>query len=140
MNDSDPPSGTLKELATYLAGRREAILTAWRRAVDADPGLTTASTTTRAQFVDHIPAVLGAFEARLTADLAAERAKAREEEKESAAEHGLHRWQLDVSWWVIRGLERLGLVWNVRVPSTEQLERRRIHTPDKIYGPGLDAR
>ena len=93
MHDSEPPSGTLKELAVQLARRREAILTAWRRAVDADPGLTTASTTTRAQFVDHIPAVLGAFEARLTADRATERAKAREEEKESAAEHGLHRWQ-----------------------------------------------
>lgn len=93
MHDSEPPSSTLKELAVYLAERREAILTAWRRAVDADPGLTTASTTTRAQFVDHIPAVLDAFEARLSAERATERAKAREEEKESAAEHGLHRWQ-----------------------------------------------
>jgi hypothetical protein len=27
---------------------------------------------------------------------------------------------------VIRGLERLGLVWNVRRPTPEQLERRRV--------------
>jgi signal transduction histidine kinase len=93
MHDSEHVSSTLKALAAYLAERREAILTAWRRAVDADPDLATASTTTRAQFVDHIPAVLDAFEMRLSAELASDRAKAREEEKESAAEHGLHRWQ-----------------------------------------------
>ena len=52
-------SGTeaLKQLANYLAERREIILAAWRQAVDGDPSLTTASTITRAQFIDHIPAV-----------------------------------------------------------------------------------
>src|SRR4051812_13099483 len=93
MTPPETPSAPLRQIAAWLGERREAILAAWRRAVDADPGLTTASTTSRAQFVDHIPAVLDAFEARLSADLAAERARAREEEKESAAEHGLHRWQ-----------------------------------------------
>ena len=93
MNNSEPASAALKELATFLAQRREAILSAWRRAVDADPELTTASTITRAQFIDHIPAVLDAFEWRLSAQLATERAQARQEQKESAAEHGLHRWQ-----------------------------------------------
>jgi stearoyl-CoA desaturase (Delta-9 desaturase) len=44
----------------------------------------------------------------------------------SSARHGLLRGQVDVSWLVIRGLERLGLVWNVRRPSTEQMERRRL--------------
>ena len=48
---------------------------------------------TRAQFIDHIPAVLDAFEWRLSAELTTEHARAREEQKESAAEHGLHRWQ-----------------------------------------------
>ena len=43
-----------------------------------------------------------------------------------SARHGLHRGQLDVSWWVIRGLEKLGLVWNVRVPDEAQLGRRRL--------------
>jgi stearoyl-CoA desaturase (delta-9 desaturase) len=42
-----------------------------------------------------------------------------------SARHGLHRWQLDVSWWVIRGLEKAGLVWDVRTPDVPQLERRR---------------
>ena len=46
----------------------------------------------------------------------------------SAVQHecGLRRWQLDMSWWVIRGLEKLGLVWNVRVPDERQRERRRL--------------
>ena len=43
-----------------------------------------------------------------------------------SARHGLHRWQLDASWWVIRGLEKLRLVWNVKVPDVAQLERRRL--------------
>jgi stearoyl-CoA desaturase (Delta-9 desaturase) len=44
-----------------------------------------------------------------------------------SARHGLERWQLDVSWWVIRGLEKLRLVSNVKVPDAAQLERRRAH-------------
>ena len=42
----------------------------------------------------------------------------------ASARHGLRRFQLDPSWWVIRGLEKLGLVWDVKVPSPAQLERR----------------
>ncbi|MDQ2969206.1 MAG: fatty acid desaturase [Actinomycetota bacterium] len=44
----------------------------------------------------------------------------------ASARHGLQRWQLDVSWWVIRGLEKLGLVWNVKVPDADQIGRRRL--------------
>jgi signal transduction histidine kinase len=89
----EPASAPLKDLAGFLSERREAILTAWRRAVDGDPELTTASTITRAQFIDHIPAVLDAFAWRLSAQHEAEQVQAREEQKESSAEHGLHRWQ-----------------------------------------------
>ncbi len=93
MNDPRSETAATRELAAFLAKRRDAILTAWRQAVDADPELTTASTITREQFIDHIPAVLDAFQWRLRAQHPAERAEAREEQKESAAEHGLHRWQ-----------------------------------------------
>jgi stearoyl-CoA desaturase (Delta-9 desaturase) len=44
----------------------------------------------------------------------------------ASARHGLDRFQLDPSWWLIRGLERLGLVWDVRVPDDRQRERRRL--------------
>ena len=43
-----------------------------------------------------------------------------------SARHGLDEGQIDVSWWVIRGLERIGLVWNVKVPDAAQLDRRRV--------------
>jgi stearoyl-CoA desaturase (Delta-9 desaturase) len=43
-----------------------------------------------------------------------------------SARHGLGRLQLDPSWWVISGLEKLGLVWNVKVPDAAQIERRRL--------------
>jgi hypothetical protein len=39
-----------------------------------------------------------------------------------SARHGLLPWQLDVSWWVIRGLERIGLAWDVWLPRPERLE------------------
>lgn len=44
----------------------------------------------------------------------------------SSARHGLDRFQLDVSWWTIRGLETLGLVWDVKRPDEAQKARRRV--------------
>jgi stearoyl-CoA desaturase (delta-9 desaturase) len=46
----------------------------------------------------------------------------------ASARHGLHRFQIDVSWWVIRAMEKLRLVWDVKVPDARQLERRRIQS------------
>lgn len=43
-----------------------------------------------------------------------------------SARHGLGRRQLDPSWWTIRALERLGLVWNVKVPNAERRARRAV--------------
>jgi stearoyl-CoA desaturase (delta-9 desaturase) len=47
----------------------------------------------------------------------------------ASARHGLHRFQIDVSWWVIRALEKLRLVWDVKVPNEVQLRRRRLRAP-----------
>jgi stearoyl-CoA desaturase (delta-9 desaturase) len=44
----------------------------------------------------------------------------------SSARHGLDPRQLDIAWLTIRGLERLGLAWNVRLPDESQRERRRL--------------
>jgi stearoyl-CoA desaturase (Delta-9 desaturase) len=44
----------------------------------------------------------------------------------ASAKHGLDRWQIDVSWWVIRALEKLRLVWDVKRPGPEQRARRRV--------------
>ena len=39
----------------------------------------------------------------------------------TSARHGLRRTQIDPSYAVIRVLERLGLVWNVKQPRAEQI-------------------
>jgi len=84
----------LAALAAHLGARREAILAAWRQAVDADPQLASASTLSKAQFVDHIPLMLDTFEQRLRAQASPqEKRAATEEQRESAAAHGLQRWQ-----------------------------------------------
>jgi signal transduction histidine kinase len=83
----------LAELARHLAVRRRAILANWQRSVEDDPELSSSSSLSRAQFNDHIPQVLDAFERRLQAEDPVEKVVAFEDEKSSAAEHGLHRWQ-----------------------------------------------
>jgi len=40
-----------------------------------------------------------------------------------SARHGLEWWQLDGTYWILRGLERLGLVWDLRVPSRRAVRR-----------------
>jgi stearoyl-CoA desaturase (delta-9 desaturase) len=44
----------------------------------------------------------------------------------SSARHGLDRLQLDLSWWTIRALEKVGLAWDVKLPVASQLARRRL--------------
>ena len=88
-----PPIETqLTALAEHLATRRPAILQAWRKVVDADPELSTASSLPKSQFYDHIPDLLDTFDRKLRAwrrpDSAAD-----EQVKDGAANHGLQRWQ-----------------------------------------------
>jgi signal transduction histidine kinase len=90
---ADDTSGHLRAIASSLARQRADILRRWHALVDADPELSTASSISRAQFYDHIPQVLEAFERRLSARDEEDKAAAQAEEKRSAAEHGLHRWQ-----------------------------------------------
>jgi stearoyl-CoA desaturase (Delta-9 desaturase) len=45
----------------------------------------------------------------------------------TSARHGLRWWQIDVSYWVIWTLERLGLAWDVKLPTIHaQHQRRRV--------------
>ena len=93
------PSGSpelkpaLVALARHLGTRRRAILATWQRSIESDPELGSSTSLSRAQFNDHIPQLLDAFERRLQAEDPIEKELAFEEEKNSAAEHGLHRWQ-----------------------------------------------
>jgi signal transduction histidine kinase len=92
VSDSQP-NDVLTGLASHLRARRQLLLDAWRRAVDADPELRAAATLSRVQFIDHIPKILDTLERRLTAAGGAEKEAASQEQKEGAAEHGLQRWQ-----------------------------------------------
>ena len=92
MSDPRPQRRDLLRLAAYLHGRVGAILQSWRDAVDADPTITAAATLARAQFVDHVPRILGAFEEQLRARGEAEQEAAADAQREGAADHGVHRW------------------------------------------------
>ena len=42
----------------------------------------------------------------------------------TSAHHGLRFWQIDISAWVIRALEAVGLAWDVQRPSAERMAAR----------------
>ncbi|HET7437112.1 MAG TPA: HAMP domain-containing sensor histidine kinase [Thermoanaerobaculia bacterium] len=83
----------MSALAAELLARREMILDAWHAYGDVVPGRNIAASLSRAQFVDHIPAVLDSLSNRLqvwpeVADAAAEQVEA-----DKVADHGVQRWQ-----------------------------------------------
>ena len=81
-------------LCNFLMGRREDLLLAWRKAVDADPEQTTARSLTRGQLYDHIPEVLDAFERKLRSTPGGKEAQAADFVKtQEEVKHGRHRWQ-----------------------------------------------
>jgi len=59
------PGHQLATLSDLLAARREAILVAWRKMDRADPEQMTGRSLTLGQFLDHIPAILDAYELKL---------------------------------------------------------------------------
>lgn len=83
----------LTALAAYLSSRRPVILNAWRQAVEGDRKLPTAPTLPRVQLKDHIPGILDTFERMLPALSGAKRVATNDDQQDSAAEHGVHRWQ-----------------------------------------------
>jgi signal transduction histidine kinase len=93
MTVAENAGDQLDAVAEHLAARRDALLQCWREAADADPELTAASALSRAQFFDHIPAVLDGFERMLRARYRLERAAAAKDQRDGAAGHGMHRWQ-----------------------------------------------
>jgi hypothetical protein len=69
MNSDHTVESQLSALAAHLKARREAILRAWRKAIDRDPEMNTGASLPRAQLDDHIPALLDAFGRRLPLSL-----------------------------------------------------------------------
>ncbi len=138
MGNPERTRAQLRALADHLSERREALLAAWRLATDFDTEIASATTSTHNQFVDHIPAVLDAFEDRLRAEDHDEKAHARTEQKEWAAEHGTHRWQQGYrltetmrEWGhlhlaLLSELERYGVQYPELEPEVMQVARREL--------------
>jgi stearoyl-CoA desaturase (delta-9 desaturase) len=42
---------------------------------------------------------------------------------EFSARHGLEWWQVDMTWYIIRGLQAVGLAKNVKLPTEKQKAR-----------------
>ena len=82
--------GELADLADHLRNRRDALLNAWQGAVRRDPNLTGGDALPRAELLDHIPALLNAFEKSLRH--VASEALAEAAGSPPAAAHGLQRW------------------------------------------------
>ncbi len=38
----------------------------------------------------------------------------------SSARQGLRRWEVDMTWWLVRGLEATGLVWKIKLPPSKE--------------------
>jgi hypothetical protein len=93
MSDSAKIKLALSFLARHLSAQRKAILSNWQRSVELDLELTTSSSLSRSQFNDHMSQVLEAFEHGLQTQGPEEKDDAFEEQKLSAADRGLHRWQ-----------------------------------------------
>lgn len=53
-----------------------------------------------------------------------------------SARHGLHWKQIDLSWALIYAMEKVGLVWDVKVPTEERQEIRRAKARDAQAGGG----
>ncbi len=43
----------------------------------------------------------------------------------TSARHGLHWWQFDSSWLVIRAMKLVGLAWDIKVPTPERIAAKR---------------
>ncbi len=83
----------LAGLASHLMERQPAVLQAWRRAVDADPELTTPASLPRPQFNNHIPDILAALADRLRRFQRPDLPADDESDEADGESHGLQRWQ-----------------------------------------------
>lgn len=90
---ANPAREELSALAAHLIEQRDAILDAWRAYGDVVPGRNIAASLSRAQFNDHIPAVLDSLSESLQSWPEAATIAAARFEADEVADHGVQRWQ-----------------------------------------------
>ena len=96
IHDAIPANPAIEQLSALASGlleRRDAILEAWRAAGEPEPERTVAASLSRAQFNDHIPAVLDCLAHTIQAWPVEHDPLAEQIQTEKVCEHGLQRWQ-----------------------------------------------
>lgn len=115
----------LSALARELLERRDAILKAWRAASESASAGSIASSLSRAQFNDHVPAVLDCFAHTIEAWPDEQSAHAAQSQTERVCEHGLQRWQQGYQ------LRELIREWgHLQICVSDELERYAAGHPD----------
>lgn len=122
---SDPAREQLSALASTLLRRRDDILAAWRVAGQNEAERNIASSLSRAQFNDHIPAVLDCLGHTIQGWPGFLDADAGEEQIAKVCEHGLQRWQQGYQ------LRELIREWgHLQMSVADELERYAAGHPD----------
>jgi signal transduction histidine kinase len=85
--------GELIALADHVAHRHEELVRSWQRAVQRDPQLSEGDSLPRTELIDHIPALLAAFERSLRQAATLGTDPAHIYGEAAAAAHGLERWK-----------------------------------------------
>jgi len=85
--------GELIALADHVAHHHEELVRSWQQAVRRDPQLTEGDSLPRSELIDHIPALLAAFERSLRQAAATGTDPAHIHGEAAAAAHGLQRWK-----------------------------------------------
>jgi signal transduction histidine kinase len=115
----------LDDLAAALLKRREAILDAWRNAGDRTAPRGIESSLSRAQFNDHIPAVLDCLAQTIRAWPGEQDGHGARMQTERVCEHGLQRWQQGYQ------LRELIREWgNLQLCVADEFERYAADHPD----------
>ena len=125
LTKRDVAEKQLGELARYLLSRRDAILQAWRDAGSDEGEHSIASSLSRAQFNDHVPAILDCLANTIEAWPDPQGTAASQNEHAKVCEHGLQRWQQGYQ------LRELIREWgHLQITVSDELERYETAHPD----------
>ena len=115
----------LSEIAAELLARRDAILEAWRAAGEPGAERGIAASLSRAQFNDHVPAVLDCLAHTIEAWPDEQTAAAGQIQSQRVCDHGLQRWQQGYQ------LRELIREWgHLQISVADELERYAASHPD----------
>lgn len=124
-NSASRAKEQLSAIASELLARRDAILEAWRAAGDPAAERGIASSLSRAQFNDHVPAILDCLAHTIEAWPDEQTAAAGQIQSQRVCDHGLQRWQQGYQ------LRELIREWgHLQISVADELERYAGNHPD----------